>query len=446
MFYDSKIAIKTTKLSKCYRLYDKPIHRLKQALPWENRSLFREFWALRDVGLTVYRGQTLGVIGRNGSGKSTLLQLICGTITPTEGRVEVNGRIGALLELGSGFNPEFTGIENVRLNAAVLGLREKEIDAKLDAILAFADIGSFVEQPVKHYSSGMVVRLAFAVQAHIDPTILIVDEALAVGDELFQKKCFTRLESLKEEGTSILLVSHSCSQINQHCDEVLLLNKGKVQITGKPQRITVLYQKLIGANDEEWEKGIRMEKKQQELESNQNSKGRIGIEEQSEFEDITCGENKEARWDDSLKPQTTQKYPPNGLEITSIFALTVDGNKVNRLGHGQHFDIRIEMNAERDFDGVRISCFIANTNGTRVTGQTMPTKRGQTIDIKKGMCINKRFRFYGGLWPGYYFLGAGVTKVDSQGEFLHRVIDMAVIVIEERDGSEKIGDVDLSRR
>ena len=225
MSSEKNIAIKASGLSKCYRLYAKPSHRLKQVLPWQREQLYQEFWALHDVSFSLPKGQTLGVIGRNGSGKSTMLQLICGTLAPTDGTVTVNGRIGALLELGSGFNPEFTGLENVRLNAAVLGLKRREIEAKLDDVLAFADIGDFIDQPVKLYSSGMVVRLAFAVQAHIDPSILIVDEALAVGDELFQKKCFARLENLKKQGTSILLVSHSCSQINQHCDQVLLLKQ-----------------------------------------------------------------------------------------------------------------------------------------------------------------------------------------------------------------------------
>jgi lipopolysaccharide transport system ATP-binding protein len=204
-------AIEVTGLSKCYTLYDQPSDRLKQfILPRLQRiagrrvqAYYREFWALRDVSMTIGRGETVGIVGRNGAGKSTLLQVICGTLTPTAGEVRVTGRVAALLELGSGFNPEFTGLENVRTYAAVLGLTPREVDARLDEILAFADIGAFVHQPVKTYSSGMMVRLAFAVASAVDPDILIVDEALSVGDLAFQNKCLRRIESFIEAGAGL---------------------------------------------------------------------------------------------------------------------------------------------------------------------------------------------------------------------------------------------------
>ena len=190
-------------------------------------------------------------IGRNGSGKSTLLQIICGTLTPTEGRIETKGRIAALLELGSGFNPEFTGRENVYMNAAVLGLSKAEVDDRFDDIAAFADIGQFIEQPVKTYSSGMTVRLAFAVQAQIDPDILIVDEALSVGDAKFQAKCFARLKQLKENGTSILLVTHATEQIVTHCSSAIFLNDGKQIETGEPRRVINRYLDLLFGKEKE---------------------------------------------------------------------------------------------------------------------------------------------------------------------------------------------------
>src|SRR6478672_3840406 len=230
----SDIAIKVEHLSKCYQIYSQPRERLKQfILPalqgmigQQPKQYFRDFWALQDVSFEVRKGETVGIIGRNGSGKSTLLQLICGTLNPTSGSLQAHGRIAALLELGSGFNPEFTGRENVYLNGSLLGLSSAEIDVKFDDIAAFADIGEFIERPVKTYSSGMVVRLAFAVQAMVDPDILIVDEALSVGDEKFQRKCFARLEELKSRGTSILFVSHSGSQIVELCERALLLEHG----------------------------------------------------------------------------------------------------------------------------------------------------------------------------------------------------------------------------
>lgn len=246
-------AVRVQGLSKCYEIYASPRDRLKQfMLPHVRRAVgrpparyFQEFWALRDVSFDVLRGETVGIIGKNGSGKSTLLQMICGTLSPTAGSVQTRGRVAALLELGSGFNPEFTGRENVHMNASVLGLALQEIEARLDDILAFADIGQFIDQPVKTYSSGMVVRLAFAVQSQIEPDILIVDEALSVGDAKFQAKCFDRLKKLKERGTSILLVTHSSEQIVTHCSRAVLLNEGGLLEIGEPRRIVNRYLDLL---------------------------------------------------------------------------------------------------------------------------------------------------------------------------------------------------------
>lgn len=221
-------------VSKRYEIYERPQHRLLQSLCLGRRQFFREFWALNDVSFTVQRGECLGIIGRNGSGKSTLLQILAGTLAPTRGEVEVRGRVAALLELGSGFNPEFTGRENVFLNATILGLTTKEIEARFDEIAAFADIGEFLEQPVKTYSSGMTVRLAFAVQIMVNPEILIVDEALAVGDARFQLKCFQRLELLKEGGTAILFVTHDLTTFKRFTDQGLVLDAGRQVFLGDP--------------------------------------------------------------------------------------------------------------------------------------------------------------------------------------------------------------------
>ncbi|MCE4540909.1 MULTISPECIES: ABC transporter ATP-binding protein [unclassified Caballeronia] len=238
-------AIEIRDLGKCYNIYERPRDRLLQMLYRRRRQLYRQFWALRDVSFDVPRGETIGIVGRNGSGKSTLLQMIAGTLTPSTGSVQANGRIAALLELGSGFNPEFTGRENVFLNGALLGLSQAEIEERFDSIVEFADIGQFVDQPVKTYSSGMMVRLAFAVQAQTDPEILIVDEALAVGDARFQAKCFDRLKQLKNNGTSILLVSHSSEQIVTHCSHALLLDGGQMLMAGNPRDVVNRYLDLL---------------------------------------------------------------------------------------------------------------------------------------------------------------------------------------------------------
>jgi lipopolysaccharide transport system ATP-binding protein len=237
----SEIAIKVENLSKCYQIYDRPRDRLLQMLARGRRQYFREFWALNDVSFEIAKGETVGIIGRNGSGKSTLLQLICGTLNPTSGSIRTHGRIAALLELGSGFNPDFTGRENVYLNAAVLGLSKEEVDARFDVIAAFADIGEFIEQPVKAYSSGMMVRLAFAVIAHVDADILVVDEALAVGDAFFTQKCMRHLRKFQKNGGTLLFVSHDTGAVTNLCSSAVLLSRGKIDAIGSPKEISEYY-------------------------------------------------------------------------------------------------------------------------------------------------------------------------------------------------------------
>lgn len=249
-------SIRIEGLSKCYHIYEQPRDRLKQfvlprlrrAASMSPKKYFREFWALRDFSLNVKQGETVGIIGRNGSGKSTLLQLICGTVAPTAGSIDMNGRVAALLELGAGFNPDFTGRENVRLNAAVLGLDPETIDRKFEEIASFADIGDFIEQPVKTYSSGMLVRLAFAVAINVDPAVLIVDEALSVGDFAFQNKCVQKLRQLRESGVTLLFVSHDLNIVQTICDRVLWLDRGAVLASGNPVEVCQEYQVAMLGN------------------------------------------------------------------------------------------------------------------------------------------------------------------------------------------------------
>lgn len=243
------IAIRVQNLSKCYQIYDAPRDRLKQfILPRLSRitglprkQYFREFWALKNVSFEVNKGETFGLIGRNGAGKSTLLQILCGTLTPSSGSVQINGRVAALLELGAGFNPEFTGQENVYLNATVLGLSKEEIDTRYESIIAFADIGEFINQPVKTYSSGMFVRLAFAIAIHVEPSILIIDEALSVGDIAFQNKCILKIRELRDKGTTLLFVTHDLSTMQLICDQVAWLDSGGIAMLGDPVAVSQEY-------------------------------------------------------------------------------------------------------------------------------------------------------------------------------------------------------------
>lgn len=252
-----EIAIHVDQLSKRYEIYENPGMRLKQfiaprlqrILGMNPQQYFDEFWALRNVSFTVRRGETVGIIGQNGSGKSTLLQIICGTLFPTEGVVQTSGRIGALLELGSGFNPEFTGRENIYMNGSILGLKHEEIESRLETIIAFADIGFHIDQPVKVYSSGMYVRLAFAVQACIEPDILIVDEALSVGDEKFQRRCFDHIEGLRSRGCTVFLVTHSTSIIEKFCQRGILMHQGKMHGIGPAKEIVDQYHALLYSDE-----------------------------------------------------------------------------------------------------------------------------------------------------------------------------------------------------
>jgi len=243
IFYED--AISTCQLSKCYQLYQQPIDRLKQFLWRGRRQYYRELWALRDINFAVKPGEVVGIIGRNGSGKSTLLQLVCGTLTPTSGEVQVNGRVAALLELGAGFNPEFTGRENVLMGAAVMGLNQSRIAARLDEIIDFSGVREFIDQPVKTYSSGMYVRLAFSVAINVDPDILVIDEALSVGDGAFARKSFNRIMQMRDAGKTILFCSHSLFQVESLCTRTIWINQGKIIMDGEAAEVVAAYQGFL---------------------------------------------------------------------------------------------------------------------------------------------------------------------------------------------------------
>ena len=243
MFSEKVISVEN--VSKRFEMYSQPRDRLLQFLSFGRRQYFKEFWALRNVSLDVKRGETVGILGRNGSGKSTLLQIIAGTLAPTSGEASVNGKLAALLELGSGFNPDFTGRENVYLNGSILGFSKDQMDERIDEIIAFADIGEHLEQPVKTYSSGMYVRLAFAVQACVQPDVLIVDEALSVGDEKFQRKCFDYIERLRAGDCAILIVTHATSTVEKFCQRAALLHRGELHGLGPANEAVDQYHALL---------------------------------------------------------------------------------------------------------------------------------------------------------------------------------------------------------
>ncbi|AGF59170.1 teichoic acid transport system ATP-binding protein [Clostridium saccharoperbutylacetonicum] len=258
----SEIAIKVENLSKIYKLYDKPMDRLKESLSISKKKYGREHYALKDISFEIKRGETVGILGTNGSGKSTLLKIITGVLTPSSGNIEVNGKISALLELGAGFNPEYTGIENIYLNGTMMGYTREEMQQRVQPIMDFADIGEFINQPVKTYSSGMFARLAFAVAINVEPEILIVDEALSVGDTRFQTKCIDKMKQLKDNGTTILFVSHATEQVKRFCTKGIWINKGEVVEIGGSSEIVDKYEAymLLG---EKLNTGISMQSEEE---------------------------------------------------------------------------------------------------------------------------------------------------------------------------------------
>ncbi len=380
----SNIAIKVEGLSKCYLIYDQPRDRLKQfVLPKLQRMVgakpkqyYKEFWALKDVSFEVKKGETVGIIGRNGSGKSTLLQMICGTLNQTSGSIQTNGRIAALLELGSGFNPEFTGRENIHMNAAVLGLSDDEIDSRFDQIASFADIGDFIDQPVKTYSSGMYVRLAFSVAINVKPDILIVDEALSVGDGAFQLKCMTRLKEIQESGATILFVSHDQSSIGRMCTGAVILDWGRKLPTEPVFDSIRTYERIL---------------KHQTKKDVEESK--------REFHPL-----KEIYLD--------SEYPaPIGTQqavLARIVALNQQGEQTDKFNSGEQVALSLEIVSEQEFESVIIGFGVRSVQGLRVLGGN---NLFQEEKISLSVGVNKiSIGFNMNLVEGEYFLNLGLVN------------------------------------
>lgn len=434
----SEFAIRIERLSKCYQIYDQPRDRLKQfVLPrirrmigLEPRRYYREFWALKDVSFEIRKGETVGIIGRNGSGKSTLLQLICGTLSQTEGAVLSGGRIAALLELGSGFNPEFTGRENVYMNASVLGLSRDEIDSRYDEIVAFSELGDFVEQPVKTYSSGMLVRLAFSVAINVDPEILVVDEALSVGDELFQRKCFSKLEAIRQSGATILFVSHSGAQVIELCDRAVLLDRGEQLAIGAPKQIVSRYQKLLYAPSEQ-QAAIRDEIRRLQHQAIEPLTSN-GVEPDAELQDGVSDEAESEisaeLFDPNLVPTSTISYAERGAQICGPTVRTLAGKPVNNLVRGRAYRYSYIAKFSQGANQVRFGMLIKTPTGVEVAGAvSAPSVRESLTYVNAGGECQVEFAFRCHLNPGVYFMNAGVIGVVEGVEtYLHRLIDGAM--------------------
>jgi len=428
------VAVRVSNVSKVFPIYEKPHHRLMQMLSLRNKKKwFREFTAIKHLELTVRRGETVGIVGRNGSGKSTLLQLICGTLTPTSGSIEVSGRIAALLELGAGFNPDFTGRENVYLYGTVLGLTRDEVNARFDEIEAFADIGEFIEQPVKSYSSGMYVRLAFAVAINVTPSLLIVDEALSVGDEAFQRKCYARINAIRDSGATVLFVSHSAGTVIDLCDRAVLLDYGEKLCEGTPKFVVSHYHRLLYAPADRVasiRESIRSDMHQVDAPSADAGNAAIVVADAAgQSEAVAAARELEdaSYFEEGLEPKSTLPYPSQGAVICDPQIHTLTGRRVNVLCCGSEYVYIYRVKFGRAAYNVRFGMLIRSITGVEIGGAVSATADQALPEIEAGKEVIVRFRFQCLLAPAVYFLNAGVLATLGEGEaYLHRVIDVAM--------------------
>ena len=400
---ENKKVIQVKNLTKMYKLYDKPSDRLKEALGLTRKKLYKEHYALRDVNFDIQEGECVGIIGTNGSGKSTILKIITGVLTPTQGEVKVDGRISALLELGAGFNMEYSGLENVYLNGTMIGFSKEEIDARLDDILEFADIGDFIHQPVKTYSSGMFVRLAFAVAINIDPEILVVDEALSVGDVFFQAKCYHKFEEFKKQGKTILFVSHDLSSVSKYCDRVILLNKGVKLDEGSPKQMVDLYKQLLVGQDPV---------KQQE--SDKEKKTAVQSEGTGNFQ---------------ANPNMLE-YGNRMAEIIHFEVLDDRGMLSNTIEKGTEFKIRMKVHFNEDIQEPIMAYTFKNIKGTEITGTNTMFEKALVARSGAGDECTVTFTQNMDLQGGEYLLSFGCTGY-KDGDFtvFHRLYDACNITV-----------------
>ena len=422
---EKSLAISVQDVTKVYRLYEKPIDRLKESMSLTHKSYHRDFYALNGISFTVEKGQTVGIIGTNGSGKSTILKIITGVLTPTTGKVSVDGKISALLELGAGFNSDYTGIENIYMNGTMMGYSRKEMDAKLQDILDFAEIGDFVYQPVKPYSSGMFVRLAFALAINVDPEILIVDEALSVGDVFFQAKCYRRMEEIRRSGTTILMVTHDMGSIIKYCDKVVLLNKGEFVAEGTAGHMVDLYKKILAG---------QMDSLQAELEKERE--GEAMPEVLSDFSGEAAESRKQTGSQRGLmKEQITinanrTEYGDGRAEIYDLGLLDERGNLTNLLLKVEMFTIRECIRFFADIEAPIFTYTIKDKKVTDLTGTNTLYEGTDIKPVKRGDEYVVEFTQKMTLQGGEYLLSMSCTGFE-QGEHVvyHRLYDVASITV-----------------
>ncbi len=388
-------AIKVENLSKVYKLYNKPVDRMKESLHPFRKRYHRDFYALNDVSFEIKKGETVGIIGKNGSGKSTLLKILTGVLTPTSGKVEVNGRVSALLELGAGFNPEFTGLENVYFNGSIMGYTREEMDAKIDDILSFADIGDFINQPVKMYSSGMFVRLAFSVATVVDPEILIVDEALSVGDMFFQAKCMTKMKKMIDDGTTLLFVSHDTGSIKGLCNKGIFLDSGSLVSFGKASDIIDLYiRDLYHAKNESLQKNRSIQTKENMTEAKESESFDIKVS----LDRVNLGNH-------------IFEFGSGQVEVLDVKLLDSGKKVTNSVKFKEDFIIQIAAKYNSDISSNCLGYKIKDFRGIELYGTTSIVEHVDIFDIKKNDCVVIQFEVKNILNKGKYSITVFVEEV-----------------------------------
>ena len=436
---NSSIAIELTNISKNYSLYQSPNQRVKETFHPFGKKYSTTFQALNNISVKIGFGETVGILGRNGCGKSTLLQIVCGILTPSFGTRTVNGRISAILELGAGFNPEFSGRDNIYLNCSILGMERYEIDDRYDSILEFADIGEFIDRPVKTYSSGMAIRLAFSIAINVDPAILVVDEALSVGDAAFQRKCFARIKSIQEKGATILFVSHDAGSVIELCDRAILLDNGDLLCSGHPKEVVALYHKLLFAPPEKID-NIRRSILSTDTPQNRTDET---IQEQDILEQkIIPASN--AHFNEHLKPKSTTWYEPNGAQIDNLAIQTLNGRKVNVLVSNEEYHFCYSVQFLKSAFGIRFCMLIKTLRGFEIGGYGNRVENTNESQHDAGTVVNVKLRFRCSLLPGMYFLNAGVLGVCGKVDgYLHRGVDVLMFEVMQEKSNGSTGVVDF---
>lgn len=422
----AETVIEVSGVGKSYQMYERPSHRLWQALVGKRKPFYKDFWALREVSFSVRRGQTVGIVGRNGSGKSTLLQMIAGTLNPTEGRITVKGRVAALLELGSGFNPEFTGRENVYLNATIFGLARAQIDQRLESILAFADIGEFIDQPVRSYSSGMSVRLAFAVIAHVDADILIIDEALAVGDAFFSQKCMRFLREFQKNGT-LLFVSHDAAAVTNLCENAVWLQDGRMRLSGTSQEVVEAYmteQHVVGRREVGGEI-IMVEKKQRRSTAEAPDFRREKFRDEGAINRIALFE---------FDPDNVgQEFGAQGARIVDVAICGDDGSALTLVEGGELVTLQVAVKLQESLDNLIVGFYVKDRLGQRLFGDNSYFAcKDAPVGGVAGQTVLATFQFRMPVMPsGSYMIDAAVASGDlhdhTQQHWIHDALEFRAL-------------------